>query len=197
MASNPYEVEHNIKASEQRKHGRRPDMSSFNAHLHHMSTEEGHSRGIGATPADSAALFQLLQDQMTTLATDAPSQANRDFLLTLINNLEEDIRNGPERIHGVDQMYLDSLDRVSRKKLQSDPEGACMICAEKFLDDPHPLVVELPCHSTHIFDLECVGPWLLSKGTCPACRHDLTKKKTIEIPKDDDEDDEDVDGLYG
>ncbi|KAI0518084.1 hypothetical protein F5B22DRAFT_91168 [Xylaria bambusicola] len=195
MATNPYEVEHNIKASEQRKNRRRPDMSSFSAHLHHMSSDPAHSR-IGATPADSVALFQLVQDQMSTLAADAPTEANREFLLRLGNMLEEDIRNGADRIQGVDQTYLDSLDRVSRKKLQSDPEGACMICAEKFVDDPHPLVVELPCHSTHIFDLECVGPWLLSKGTCPACRHDLTKKKTVEIPKDEEED-EDVDGLYG
>ena len=170
-----YTVEHNIKASEQqRKHRRRPDMSTFNSHLHHMSTDPTTHSRVGATPADAAALFQLLQDQMTTLAVDAPNDANREFLERLARDLEADIREGPERIRGVDQMYLDSLDRVSRKKLLADPEGACMICAEKFLEDPHPLVVELPCHSTHIFDLECVGPWLLSKGTCPACRHDLT-----------------------
>ncbi|KAI1310703.1 hypothetical protein F5Y03DRAFT_25716 [Xylaria venustula] len=196
MATNPYEVEHNVQLSRERRHKRRPDMASFTSHLHQISPDSASSSHIGATPVDTAALFQLVQDQFATLAASAPNEANRDFLQSLNQILEEDIRNTPERIQGVDQLYLDSLDRVSRKKLQSDPEGACMICAERFLDDPHPLVVELPCHGTHIFDLECVSPWLLSKGTCPACRKDLTKKKTIEIPKDDEED-EDVDGLYG
>ncbi|KAI1346218.1 hypothetical protein F5Y01DRAFT_28988 [Xylaria sp. FL0043] len=193
MATNPYEVEHNVTPEEERK--RRPNMATFTAHLEQISSDPASSH-VGATPVDIAALFQLVQDQYATLAASAPTESNRDFLVSLGRDLEEDIRNVPERIQGVDQMYLDTLDRVSRKKLQSDPDATCMICAEKFLDDPHPLVVQLPCHHTHMFDLECVAPWLLSKGTCPACRKDLTKKKTIEIPKDDEED-EDVDGLYG
>lgn len=95
------------------------------------------------------------------------------------------------------QEYLDGLDRVSRKALKDDDD--CPICAERYLDDPYPLVVELPCGGSHRFDLECVGPWLQSKGTCPMCRDDLTKKKVIEVPKadDDDEEEDDVDGLYG
>ncbi|RWA08498.1 hypothetical protein EKO27_g6611 [Xylaria grammica] len=190
MATNPYEVEHNVTPSTERKHRRRVDMSSFEAHLNQITPDP--SSRIGPTPVDVAGVFQLVQDQITTLALDAPTDANREFLSSLMESLEQS-----DRITGVSQQYLDSLDRVSRKKLQSDPDGQCMICAEKFLDDPHPLVVELPCHGTHIFDLECVGPWLLSKGTCPACRKDLTEKKTIEIPKDDKEDDEDIDGLYG
>jgi hypothetical protein len=121
-----------------------------------------------------AGLFHLLQDQYATLATDAPTPENRELLLSLIQTLEADAESPPDRLAGVDQQYLDGLDRVSRKKLQEDTEGACPICAEKFLDDPYPLVAELPCHGPHAFDLECVGPWLLSKGTCPMCRMDLT-----------------------
>ncbi|KAI0429338.1 hypothetical protein F5Y09DRAFT_261371 [Xylaria sp. FL1042] len=198
MATNPYEVEHNVTPAQERRHRRRPDMASFMSHLHHLNPEPGTTRGgMGPTLVDTAAIFQLVQDQFATLAASAPSEANREFLLSLGEALEEDIRNTPDRIEGVDQLYLDCLDRVSRKKLQADPDATCMICAEKFLDDPHPLVVQLPCHRAHIFDLECVGPWLLSKGTCPACRKDLTEKKTVEIPKDDEEEDEDIDGLYG
>ncbi|KAI0189652.1 hypothetical protein F4808DRAFT_34128 [Astrocystis sublimbata] len=190
MASNPYEVEHDIKPATTRQHRRRPDMATFDAHLDNIATDP--SARAGPTPADIEAVFQLVQDQLATLATTAPSDENRAFLESLSESLE-----GETRISGVDQLYLDTLDRVSRKQLQSKHDDACPICAEKFLDDPHPLVVELPCHGSHRFDLECVGPWLRSKGTCPMCRKDLTKKKTIEIPKDDDEEDEDVDGLYG
>ncbi|RYC62063.1 hypothetical protein CHU98_g4150 [Xylaria longipes] len=190
MATNPYEVEHNIKPVAARRHRRRPDMSTFHAHLDNITSDSASSR-TGPTPVDVGGLFQLLQDQMATLAATAPTDENREFLASLSEQLE-----GEDHIMGVSQLYLDNLDRVPRKKLQSNPTDACPICAEKYLDDPHPLVVELPCHGSHKFDLECVGPWLLSKGTCPMCRKDLTKKKTIEIPKDDEED-EDVDGLYG
>ncbi|KAI0539096.1 hypothetical protein GGR58DRAFT_500535 [Xylaria digitata] len=192
MATNPYEVEHNVKPSPERKHRRRVDMSSFESHLHQITPDP--SSRVGPTPADVMGQIQLVQDQFATLAVDAPTDANRGFLVSLIRTLEQDTAN-LDSVKGVSQLYLDNLDRVSHKKLRSDPEGECMICAEKFLDDPHPLVVELPCHGKHIFDLECIGPWLLTKGTCPACRKDLTEKKKIEIPKDEEE--EDDDGLYG
>jgi len=47
------------------------------------------------------------------------------------------------------------------------------------LDDAYPLVVELPCHKTHRFDLDCVGPWLRLNGTCPLDRKDLMKKREV------------------
>ncbi|OTB13345.1 hypothetical protein K445DRAFT_320201 [Daldinia sp. EC12] len=202
MASNPYEVEHNIKPSDRRPHRRRPDMSSFTSHLHQISPDPAtanqrshREHHAGPTPVDTAALFHLLRDQFETLSADAPTEENRDFLGSLISALENDIRSPPESIPGVSQEYLDTLDRVPRKSLKKD--DSCPICAEPFLDDPYPLVVELPCHGNHRFDLECVGPWLQSKGTCPMCRADLNKKKVIEIPKDDDEGEDDVNGLYG
>ncbi|EEY21978.1 conserved hypothetical protein [Verticillium alfalfae VaMs.102] len=99
----------------------------------------------------------------------------------------------PVEIPGVGQSYLDALDRVDRKTLGQEEQ--CPICAERFLDDQYCLVVELPCHHSHRFDLECVGPWLMGKGSCPMCRKDLTKKKEVPIVQDDEEDD-DPDGLY-
>ncbi|KAI0400281.1 hypothetical protein F4802DRAFT_585749 [Xylaria palmicola] len=195
MATNPYEVEHNVKPESRQQRRRRPDMSTFTAHLHNVTAPAASSR-LGPTPVDMAGLFQLVQDHLGTLAADAPTEENRRLLLSLVGELEADVGHPPGRVPGVDQAYLDGLDRVPRKALRADPEDACPICAEKFLDDEYPLVVELPCHGSHKFDLECVGPWLLSKGTCPMCRTDLTKKKTVEIPKDEEED-EDVDGLYG
>ncbi|KAI0102317.1 hypothetical protein GGR51DRAFT_295132 [Nemania sp. FL0031] len=173
MATNPYEVEHNVKPSPSRQHKRRPDMSSFTSHLHTLETNPGSSHA-GPTPVDMAGLFHLVQDQYATLAATAPNEENQRFLSSLAQELEAAADHPPDHIPGVDQAYLDGLDRVPRKKLQSKPEDACPICAEKFVDDPYPLVVELPCHGSHTFDLECVGPWLRSKGTCPMCRKDLT-----------------------
>lgn len=144
------------------------------------------------TPNDLSTSFRLVQDQLGTLASSAPTSDNLEFLRRLIEMLDIDIANPPYE-EGVSQQFLDSLDRVSRKQLKKT--DSCAICAEPHLDDPYCLVVELPCHSTHRFDLECVSPWLLTKGTCPMCRKDLVKKRAPE-PKDDEEGEE-YDDFYG
>lgn len=187
-------------------------MSTFTSHLHSISgaTDNGPSSPDAAqqqqqhnnphataNPVDMAALFRLVQDQMGTLARDAPTEANRQLLQELILSLDESILSPPADVPGVPQAYLDSLDRVPRRQLDRRPDDACPICAERYLDDPYPLVVELPCHHSHRFDLECVGPWLQSKGTCPLCRKDLTKKKEAPAAvQDDEEEDDDPDMLY-
>ena len=81
---------------------------------------------------------------------------------------------------GVSQSYLDSLDRVPKKELEKrrlkqkkGEKDCCPICNEEFLSAEYPLVVRLPCHESHLFDLDCVGPWLRMNGTCPLDRKEL------------------------
>ena len=63
--------------------------------------------------------------------------------------------------------------------------------------DPYPLVVRLPCHPQHKFDLDCIRPWLKLNSTCPLDRKDLAKKKSIPIPKPkDDESEEEYDEFF-
>ena len=81
-------------------------------------------------------------------------------------------------------------------KKQLKKSDTCPICGEAFLDDEYPLVVELPCHKTHRFDLDCVGPWLRLNGTCPLDRKDLMKKKEFVKTKDEGEDEEDYESMY-
>ncbi|SPO05003.1 uncharacterized protein DNG_07688 [Cephalotrichum gorgonifer] len=153
-----------------------------------ISSPTHHNPHAMPTPVDVTRLLRLVQEQMETLATTAPSPENRDFLTQLVSALEDDILDPPETVHGVGQEFLDGLERVNRKKLGEDE--SCPICAERFLDDKYCLVVELPCHKSHKFDLECVGPWLQSKGCCPFCRADFTKKKEVVVVEDDEEDDD-------
>lgn len=157
-----------------------------------ISTPTHHNPHATPTPVDVSRLLRLVQEQMETLATTAPSPENRDFLTQLVSALEDDILDPPEAVRGVRQEFLDGLERVSRKKLGADE--TCPICAEKFLDDKYCLVVELPCHESHKYDLECVGPWLQSKGCCPLCRKDFTKKKEVVV--EDDEEDDDPMGMF-
>lgn len=189
-----------MQFSEPRR-SRRVDMASFFNLLNQISettagdaTTAGHQNPHATpTPVDSAALFRLLQDQLLTLHNTAPTADNRNFLEELISSLEADINDPPSRIKGVGQEFIDMLDRVSKKKLSKDDD--CAICKVPYLEDEWPLVVELPCKGRHQFDLECVGPWLRSKGTCPMCRQEMGVKKEVPTVVDDEED-EDPDMLY-
>jgi hypothetical protein len=194
MASQ-YEVEHNIKLSEPRRKTRRVDMASFFAHLDTIadppaSAPQHHNPHATPTPVDAAAAFRLLQDQLLTLHTTAPTPENTAFLEQLVRSIEDDIHDPPSRLQGVDQAFVDALDRVNRKKLSHDDD--CAICKIPYLEDELCLVVELPCKGAHRFDLECVAPWLRVKGTCPMCREEMGKKKEIPIVEDDEEDDDNM-----
>ncbi|KKA30053.1 hypothetical protein TD95_001529 [Thielaviopsis punctulata] len=205
MASQ-YEVEHGIKP-QPKPASRRPDMSSFDALLDQVSTsgartsshaifsaQPHHNPHATPTPVDVASLYRLVQEQMATLATSAPSADNRALLERLIDELESSINDPPAEVRGVAQHFLDGLERVPRKTLRADE--TCPICAERHLEDQYCLVVELPCHKSHRFDLECVAPWLQSKGTCPMCRTDFTKKKEPVKVEDSEDEDDDPAGMF-
>ncbi|KAL5598608.1 hypothetical protein BROUX41_003465 [Berkeleyomyces rouxiae] len=222
MASQ-YEIEHGIKPQAKRP-SRRPDMSSFDALLDQVSTsgtrtsahatfsaQSHHNPHATPTPVALASLYRLVQEQLTTLASNAPpagasttggagtgsdlgTGSNSALLASLIAELESSISDPPSEVRGVSQEFLDGLDRVPRGQLQAD--DSCPICAEPHLDDAYCLVVELPCHASHRFDLECVAPWLQSKGSCPMCRTDFTKKKAPVKVEDSEEEDDDPAGMF-
>ncbi|KAK2627899.1 hypothetical protein QTJ16_002545 [Diplocarpon rosae] len=192
--ANPYEVEHNIKPSP-RARTRRPDMSSFFNQLSQIEVSRPPNNAHAVpTPVEVAAADRLVQEQYRALLASAPrsNAENAALLEGLIAALGEDIEDPPAKVAGVPQSYLDELDRVPKKSLRKT--DTCPICNECFLDDAYPLVVQLPCHATHKFDLECVGPWLRLQGTCPLDRKVLLEKK--EVPKMEVEEDEEYDEMF-
>jgi len=175
-------------------------MSSFFSQLSQIETDTHeetswthNNPNATPTPVDVAATARLLQDQYLTLQQTANSSTQIDFLTSLRESLDTVIEAPPTKVAGVPQSYLDGLERVDKKSLKKDDE--CSICGENFLDDEHPLVVQLPCHPKHRFDLECVGPWLRLQGTCPLDRKDLMKKKEIVKPVVEEEE-EDYDEMF-
>lgn len=137
--------------------------------------------------------------------------------LELMNSLENsDLNFNDNKENGVSQDFLDSLERVSINDLPNKDTADCPICTNKFIDDKYPLLVKLPCSvqqingnkaKGHIFDLECVGPWLKVNSTCPLCRFDVlevNKKRKEKLEEelrkakeeDDEEEEEDWDD-YG
>ncbi|KAH7346598.1 hypothetical protein BKA65DRAFT_280866 [Rhexocercosporidium sp. MPI-PUGE-AT-0058] len=196
--ANPYEVEHNIETSAPKPRTRRPSMSSFFNQLSQIETEtlstptnNVHST---PTPVDVAAAERLLQEQFRALlSTSEDADPNTHLLESLITDLDSLITSPPTKVSGVPQSYLDELERVDKKHLKKS--DTCPICNEAFLDDKFPLVVELPCHRTHRFDLECVGPWLRLQGTCPLDRKRLVKEKVV-VEKAPEEEEEDYDEMF-
>lgn len=120
---------------------------------------------------------------------DAVNEGHSNFLEAMIRDLQLEADKADE-IKGVSQNFIDGLDRVPKKQLKKT--DVCPICAEHFLDDQYPLVVQLPCHPSHKFDLECIAPWLKLQGTCPLDRKELEKKKKVVVPVDEEEDYDDM-----
>ncbi|KUJ23005.1 uncharacterized protein LY89DRAFT_693315 [Mollisia scopiformis] len=177
--------EHNIKDAPEAR-TRRPDMASFFSQLSQVETDSPTHMNDHAipTPVDVAATYNLLRLQYESLIQSAPPEFDTHVLEELISDIRSSMDSPPEEVRGVPQSYLDELERVPKKSLKKTDK--CPICADAFLDDPYPLVVVLPCHSTHMFDLECVGPWLRLNGTCPLDRKELMKKKKEEkvVPRE-------------
>jgi hypothetical protein len=61
--------------------------------------------------------------------------------------------------------------------------------------DPYPLVVRLPCHPDHKFDLDCIRPWLKLNSTCPLDRQDFMKRN-VPVPKPVEHEEEEYDEYF-
>jgi hypothetical protein len=181
-------------------------MSSLLSLLSEITPERPQVRnreGAVPVPGDVSAAFRSLAEVFQVMQRDNDN-ADSDLLDSMIETLMNTAERPPTEVKGVDEEYIAGLERVNIKKVKKDAE--CPICGNDFVDDPHPLLVRLPCHPSHIYDLECVRPWLLLNGTCPLDRVDLAKKvrehrkKQLEeikkkaAPEDDEEE---WDGLYG
>ncbi|EXJ93070.1 hypothetical protein A1O3_01626 [Capronia epimyces CBS 606.96] len=205
MAS--YETEHGIDRTEQSEtRPRRPDLSSFFNHLSQITPDRPEERAREyalPVPGDVSAAFTSLAEAFQAIQREN-EHADSDLLQNMIEALMSSAEQPPREVKGVEEEYIAELERVKIKTIKKDAE--CPICGNAFVDDPHPLVVRLPCHSSHLFDLECIRPWLLLNGTCPLDRKDLAqrerdrKKKLLEEIKKNsspEDEEEEWDGLYG
>ncbi|KAI5295557.1 hypothetical protein KEM52_001016, partial [Ascosphaera acerosa] len=206
---------------------RRPDLSSFFARLNEISLPDDRARPHAVpVPGDVSATFRTLAEALnvmrrthetdngagaeTDAATDArgfpvhdgtdtpiDSSGQAGLISQMIAALLETAEEPPREVRGVSEEFIDTLERVPKSKLRR--QQTCPICSEPFLDDAYPLVVRLPCHPSHMFDLECVRPWLRLNGTCPMDRTDFgererekereRRERLLRRSQEDDEDD--------
>lgn len=200
-----YSAEHASDAP-RNDQSRRPDMSSLYSLIAEITPERPEQRTrqhAVPVPGDVSAAFRGLAEAFQIMQRDNDN-ADPDLLQELISNLLSTAERPPTEVKGVDEEYIAKLERVNVKKVKKDAE--CPICGNEYSEDPYPLLVRLPCHVSHIFDLECIRPWLLLNGTCPLDRVDLAKKererkqKQLEEIKKNaaaDDEEEEWDGLYG
>jgi len=207
-----YESDHNLPAhaltSPKDGHkSKRPDMSSFYTALAHVESPSS-TQDIGAVPADVDAVRSVLLDGLRSMRGDFTSQDAQnpledepihggtsalDFMIhALMNELQSSEQGQASRkLEGVSDAFLDGLERVPKTKLKKGMD--CPVCGNDFLEDEYPLVVRLPCHMDHIFDLECIAPWLKVNPTCPMDRQKMIKEKPkVEEKKDDEEEYDDM-----
>ncbi|KAB8073856.1 hypothetical protein BDV29DRAFT_131743 [Aspergillus leporis] len=204
-----YEVEHNTtdpSTTNTTTPRRRPDLSTFFATLSEISSDEARTRQHAVpVPRDVSAAFYSLAEAFEWMRregghTEATEGGESDDLLTqMIQNLLQEAETPPKEVEGVSEEFCDVLDRVPRSSLKKGQ--TCPICNNEFLEDQYSLVVRLPCHPTHLFDMECVRPWLRLRGTCPLDRTDFAKQEREKAearrkkPVEDEE--EEWDGMYG
>ncbi|KAF4543264.1 Zinc finger RING-type protein [Lasiodiplodia theobromae] len=193
-----YEVEHNISPEEAKTSNeprRRPDLSTFYSALEQLDTSDAaharHNPHAHPTPTDVIALFSMFRDALIVMGADQAGGDPADN--PMFEQLQAFIDNPPKEINGVPDSFIEGLDRVPKKDLKKDDE--CAICRLPFLDDPYPLVVELPCDAGHRFDMDCIRPWLKLNSTCPLDRKDFSKKKAPPPLPDDEE--EEWDDQFG
>ncbi|OAK96373.1 hypothetical protein IQ06DRAFT_319701 [Phaeosphaeriaceae sp. SRC1lsM3a] len=195
-----YEVEHNIKDETSQPAARRPDLSTFFSQLELVDTSDpqAHTNANAVPqPENMAAAFRLLAnafEMMRGRPADDQASGENDLLAGMIEVLRQNADDPPTELKGVPDSFLDELERVPNKSLK--PTDTCPICVNPFLDDKYPLVVQLPCHKDHCFDLDCIRPWLKLNSTCPLDRKELLKKKQPPPPPVDDEEDGEYDDMY-
>lgn len=107
-----------------------------------------------------AASFSTLASALQDVSQEGNTLV-RDMIETLLSEAE----SGHAETQGVDQQFLDTLERVPKNVLQKDGDAMCPICSVQFLEDKYPLVVALACK--HRFDMDCISPWLKLHTTCP------------------------------
>ncbi|KAK4549457.1 hypothetical protein LTR36_006454 [Oleoguttula mirabilis] len=194
-----YEVEHSIvKDQRPQQPPRRPDLSTFFSTLDLVDTSgtrQPQNEHALPLPRDVSAAYRNLANafEMMRGGNGSGQEDNHNELLEqLVGSLMQNAEHPPTEVAGVSDEFLEQLERVPKNSLKADQ--SCPICSNPFLEDPHPLVVRLACHKDHLFDLECIQPWLKLNPTCPLDRQVLVKKKAPPPPPD--EEDGEYDDMY-
>ncbi|KAF8973439.1 hypothetical protein BGZ46_009854 [Entomortierella lignicola] len=153
-----------------------PDLSHF---MPREETEEEYSSSRSTlTSGPGSNDFRRLAEMLGAFRErEEPlgDEAHQQFLDNLITQLMDEA--GASGKHGpppASKSFIRELPFVPLKDVKRDE--ACIICNENLQENESKAgVTKLPCK--HVFDRECIVPWLELHNNCPACR--------AEVPSDD------------
>ncbi|KAI9887726.1 MAG: hypothetical protein M1823_000475 [Watsoniomyces obsoletus] len=149
-----------------------------NENINDNNARRGVGRGGGVQQRDDEDEDDDDEDEDEDEEDEEDEEDQEGYIQTITSLIEELLREAdspPRRVLGFSQEDFDRLERVPKKKLNKS--DTCPICNTSFLEDPYPPVVRLPCHKSHLFDLECITPWLKLHSTCPLDRKELLSTK--------------------
>ncbi|KAG0357771.1 hypothetical protein BC939DRAFT_447773 [Gamsiella multidivaricata] len=150
---------------------REDDVDDYNGR-HSASRSTTGASGPGATDfhrlAEMLGAFRVREEPLG-------DEVHQEFLDNLITQLMDEA--GASGKHGpppASKSFIRDLPFVPQTDVKRDE--ACIICNENLHEnESNAEITKLPCK--HLFDRECIVPWLELHNNCPACR--------AEVPSDD------------
>lgn len=225
-------VDHGLPQEQTSGPRKRPDLSTFYSNLGQMDDRSNntptlpHPTQMAATARMLANNYQAMLGEMEGIHVDEDSHVpsadiDPQVLRHMLEQMMDIANHPPDHTQGVPDDFMAKLERVPKAELQKmakqSRNDTCPICGNAFLEDQYPLVVRLPCHQDHLFDHECIEPWLKFNVTCPLDRQKLVKVETQQerieritgrgsrpsaqqgngAGQANDEEEDDMDGMYG
>eukprot|EP01114_Cavostelium_apophysatum_P008325 TRINITY_DN2072_c1_g2_i1.p1 TRINITY_DN2072_c1_g2~~TRINITY_DN2072_c1_g2_i1.p1 ORF type:complete len:436 (-),score=104.64 TRINITY_DN2072_c1_g2_i1:129-1436(-) len=110
-------------------------------------------------------ILLLLNEEVADRVLHGNAEQELTNILNLIFSQQNDFRGTPP----ASKSAIESLPLVDITKELKEANGRCSICCEDFIEGNQ--AVQFPCR--HLFDKDCVMPWLNDHCSCPVCRYEL------------------------
>ncbi|CAB4386312.1 unnamed protein product [Rhizophagus irregularis] len=173
--------------------------SNHNPDVSHFIGASSSSSGIGTNEAITEQFFHLA-NSFSILRDQIPNNNSnhQQFLDNLVTQLLEEANASAKGPPPASKNFIKNLPKVSKSEIKSD--DTCIICAENFSANEKVNITKMPCN--HMFDKDCILPWLELHNTCPNCRYEVEsddpewKKKQKEKQIIEDSEEEDPNWMY-
>ncbi|KAG0735954.1 hypothetical protein G6F57_002065 [Rhizopus arrhizus] len=116
----------------------------------------------------TANFFNQFREQMQTEG----NVAQEEFLDNLVSQLLEESQNDIKGPPPASKRFINALPNV--RVLNDD--DTCIICKDNLMQSSN-AVTRMPCG--HLFDKECIIPWLELHNTCPMCRYQVETEEKV------------------